>query len=174
MADRPLLSAHWLIGVLVAVSEPLAAPVTPSTTPAATWLEVSERTACEAMQEEYCVGRYGFTIHHDETFVAGGFGSGRTIEGKIASQELQQLSLLIREASRGALGAEQMCSKGGLPGIKDQVDLTFKDGTVVRIYDLGGRVGQVCYVGNWDKVRRLHGYLRSLMSRYYPVPFPRS
>lgn len=167
MADRRLLRALWFIGVL-AVSEPLAAPVTPP----ATWLEVSERTTCEAMQDEYCVGRYGFTIHHDGIFVAGGFGDGRTIEGKIASKELQQLSLLIRDASRNALGGEQACSKGGLPGIKDQIDLTFKDGAVLRIYDLGGRVGQVCYVGDWHRVSRLHGYLRSLMSRYYPVPFP--
>lgn len=167
------MSAVWLIGILPAWGEPLASPDSPSITPVALWAEVSERTACEAMQDEYCVGRYGFTIRHDGMFVAGAYGGGGVTEGKINPQELQQLGSLIGQASASALGGERTCSKGGLPGIKDQVDLTFAGGAVVRIYDLGGRVGEVCHVGSWDNVHRLHQYLRALMTRYYPVPFPR-
>jgi hypothetical protein len=167
-----LPKALWLIGVLIALGDPLAASVAPAMTQTVPWLQISERTACEAMQEAYCAGRFGFTIRQDGSFVAGEFGAGRTVEGKIAPEELQQLSLLIREASPGATGGEQTCRKGGLPGVKDQVDLTLTGGAVVRIYDLGSRVGHVCHVGNWHRVRRLHDHLRSLMSRYYPVPFP--
>jgi hypothetical protein len=65
-----------------------------------------------------------------------------------------------------------LATKGGLPGIKDQVDLTLASGAVVRIYDLGGRGGEVCYIGRWDNVHELHQYLPALMSRYYPVPYP--
>ena len=83
MTERHLLSTLWLIGMLVAGSEPLAAPAGPALTPTATWLEVSERTACEAMQDEYCVGRYGFAIRRGGTLVAGGSGGSRTIEGKL-------------------------------------------------------------------------------------------
>jgi hypothetical protein len=172
MTERRLLSTLWIVGMLLAGSEPLAAPAGPALTPAATWLEVSERTACEAMQDEQCVGRYGFTIRRGGTFVAGGSGGSRTIEGKLALQELQKLDLLIRAASTSARSGERTCRKGGLPGIRDQVDLTFADGTVIRLYDLGGQVGQACCVGSWDRVGRLHDYLRRLMSRYYPVPFP--
>ena len=173
MGRRPLRSAVWFIGILAALGEPLASPDGPSMTPAAPWLEVSERTACEAMQDQYCVGRYGFTIHHDGTFVVGASGGVGTTQGKITPQELQRLGSLIGEASPSALGGERTCNKGGLPGIKDQVDLTLASGAVVRIYDLGGRVGEVCYIGKWDNVHKLHQYLRALMSRYYPVPYPR-
>jgi hypothetical protein len=99
MADRPSLSACWRIGALAVIGVSLAALVAPSLTPAATWLEVSERTACEAMQDHYCVGRNGLTIFRDGTFVAGVSGTGRTIERNIVSQELQRLSLLIGEVS---------------------------------------------------------------------------
>ena len=172
MTERRLLSTLSLIGMLVAGSEPLAAPAGPALTPAAAWLEVSEHTACVAMQDEYCLGRYGFAIRRGGTFVAGGSDGGRTMEGKLALPELQKLDSLIRVAASSARGGERRCRKGGLPGIKDQVDLTFTDGTAIRLYDLGGQVGQACYVGNWDRVRPLHDYLRRLMSRYYPVPFP--
>ena len=158
--------------MLVAVGESLAAPAAPSVTPAVSWLEVSERTACEAMQDKYCLGRYGFTIHYDGTFATGASSGVGVTEGKITPQELQRLASLVRGTSTGALGGARTCNKGGLPGIKDQVDLTFANGVVVRIYDLGGSVGEVCFVGQWDNVHRLHQYLRGLMSRYYPVPYP--
>jgi hypothetical protein len=171
MTNKRLLSMLWLIGMLAAGSKPLAAGAGPTLTPAA-WLEVSERTSCEAVQDEYCVGRYGFTIRHDGTVIAGGPGGGRTVEGKITLPELEKIDSLIRAASSSARGGERTCRKDGLPGIRDQVDLTFPDGKVLRICDLGGQVGQVCCVGNWDRVRQLHDYLRGLMRRYYPVPFP--
>jgi hypothetical protein len=56
--------------------------------------------------------------------------------------------------------------------MRDQVDITLSDGVVVRVYDLGGRVGTACYVGNWERVRDLHKHLHELMGQYYPVPFP--
>ena len=115
----------------------------------------------------------GLTIHHDGTFVVGASGGVGTTQGKITPQELQRLGSLIRETSPSAAGGERTCNKGGLPGIKDQVDLTLASGAVVRIYDLGGSVGEVCYIGRWDNVHKLHQYLRALMSRYYPVPYPR-
>jgi hypothetical protein len=172
MTERRLLSTLWLVGMLIAGSEALAAPAGPALTPAATWLEVSERTACEAMQDQYCVARYGFAIRREGTFVAGGSGGSRTIEGKLALPELQKLDSLIRAVSSSARGGERTCRKGGVPGIRDQVDLTFTDGTIIRLYDFGGQVSQACYVGSWDRVRGLHDYVRRLMSRYYPVPFP--
>src|SRR5215831_2297482 len=172
MDNRRQWSVVWVIGVIVAISEVLAVSVAASTRPAAPWVEIRESTACEAMQDEYCLGRYGFRIRSDSAFVAGGSGAGRTIEGRIATGELQQLSLLVREASTGVQDTEERCRKGSVPGVKDQIDLEFADGIVVRIYDLGGQVGQVCHVGSRRSVHRLHEYLQTLMKRYYPLPFP--
>jgi hypothetical protein len=83
-----------------------------------------------------------------------------------------RLSVTMRQAPLP--NEEKNCEPGGLPGIKDQVDITFSGGQVVRAYDLGGRIGRVCYVGNKNRVRKLHEYLHELMTRYYPVPFPKT
>lgn len=145
---------------------------TPSAMSAA-WLEVREQTACEAMQDDYCLGRYGFTIKHDGTFIAGPSGRGRKAEGQLERRELRRLRKLIGQFSTTLSTGENNCASGALPGIKDHVDITFSGGEVVQMYDLGGSVGKVCYVGTLDQVRKLHEYLRMLMTRYYPVPFPK-
>jgi hypothetical protein len=174
IANKPLMIAVWLIGIGAAFGKPLVSPDAPSTVPAAAWLQVSERVACEAMLDDYCLGRYGFTINSDGTFVAGPSGEGRKIEGRIRQQELQQLGALIHQLSASASNEERRRTKGGLPGIKDQIDLTFASRSAVRIYDLGGSVGEISYIGRWDNVHGLHQYLYKLMTRYYPVPFPKS
>jgi hypothetical protein len=173
VANKPLMIAVWLINIVAAFGDPLVSPDGPSIVPAADWLKVSERVACEAMQDDYCLGRYGFTINSDGTFVAGPSSKGRKTEGRIQQTELQQLGALIRQIPASASNEERRCNKGGLPGIKDQIDLTFGSGWAARIYDLGGSVGKLCYTGRWDNVHRLHKYVHKLMTRYYPVPFPK-
>jgi hypothetical protein len=170
VANKPLMIAAWLIGMVAAFGKPLVSP----DTPAAAWLQVTERVACEAMLDDYCLGRYGFTINNDGTFVAGPSSEGRKVEGRIREQELKQLGALIRQLLASASNEERTYNKGGLPGIKDQIDLTFGSGSAARIYDLGGSVGETHYIGRWDNVNRVQQYLRKLMTRYYPVPFPKN
>jgi hypothetical protein len=31
----------------------------------------------------------------------------------------------------------------------------------------------LCHAGEWDRIRALHDHLRKLLSRHYPMPFPR-
>jgi hypothetical protein len=145
---------------------------TPSAMSAA-WLEVREQTACEAMQDDYCLGRYGLTIKHDGTFMAGPSDRGSKVEGQLERRELRSLRSLIDQFSTTLPSEENNCDSGGLPGIKDRVDITFSGEQVVQMYDLGGSVGKICYVGTWDQAHKLHDYLHKLMTRYYPVPFPR-
>jgi hypothetical protein len=174
VANKPLMIAAWLIGMVAAFGKPLVSPDGPPALPAAAWLRVTERVACEAMLDDYCLGRYGFTVNSDGTFVAGPSAEGRKIEGRIREQELKQLGALIRQLPASASSAERRCNKGGLPGIKDQIDLTFSSGSAIRIYDLGSSVGETRYIGRWDNVNRVHHYLHKLMTRYYPVPFPKN
>jgi hypothetical protein len=174
VANKPVMIAVWLFGIEAAFGKPLVSPDAPSTDPTAAWLQVSERVACEAMLDDYCLGRYGFTINSDGTFVAGPSGDGRKIEGRIRQQELQRLGALIHQLPASASNEDLRRSKDGLPGIKDQINLTFASRSAVRIYDLGGTVGEIRYIGRWDNVYRLHHYLHKLMTRYYPVPFPKS
>jgi hypothetical protein len=166
------MTAFWLIGILAALSKPLTSREEAPDAPLPAWLEISERTTCEAMQDDYCLGRYGFTIKHDGTFLAGPSPHGSKLDGRVKSSELHRLGELVVQVSASATNGERICDPGGVPGIKDQVDVTFKAGQVVRAYDLGGSVGKICYIGSWDNARRLHQYLRKLMTQYYPVPFP--
>jgi hypothetical protein len=138
------------------------------------WLQVREQTTCEAMQDESCLGRYGFAIHRDGTFLAGPSGEGGNAEGRIKPRELQQLEALMRRILPDAPGGQIPCKIGGPPGIRDQLDVTFMGESVVRIYDLGGSVGKLCYRGSRHDVERLHQYVHKLMTRYYPIPFPKT
>jgi hypothetical protein len=166
------LTAVWLIGSLVALGEPLEIRDAVSAMASPAWLEVREQMACEAMPDDYCLGRYGFTIKHDGTFTAGPSGRGTKVEGRIERQELRRLRELVGQLSTTLPTGEKSCGPGGLPGIKDQVDIMFSGESVVRAYDLGGSVGKICYVGSRDRAHKLHDYLHKLMTRYYPVPFP--
>jgi hypothetical protein len=167
------MTAVWLIGIFAALREPLAFLDGAPSSPPTAWLEVKEQTACEAMLDEYCLGRYGFTIKHDGTFVAGPSAHGSQAQGRVKPQELRVLGELIDQLSPSLSSWEENCHSGGLPGIKDQVDITFTGGPVARVYDLGSSIGKICYIGNWDDIDRLHQFLRKLMTRYYPVPFPK-
>jgi hypothetical protein len=171
---RPGATVAWLLGIFLALGEPVAISDAAPATLSAAWLDVREQTACEAMQDDYCLGRYGFTIRQDGTFIAGPSAQGSKVEGRIARQELRRLRELIGRLSWGLSSGERICEPGSLPGIRDQVDITFADGSVARAYDLGGSVGKICHLGARDRARALHAYLRRLMTRYYPVPFPRN
>lgn len=164
------MTAVWLIGGSISLGEPMEIHSAASAMGSAAWLEVREQTACEAMQDDYCLGRYGFTIKHDGTFIAGQSGRGTQAEGRIGRRELRHLREFIGQLSIMLPSHEKNCDPGGPPGIKDQVDISFSGGQVVRAYDLGGTVGKICYVGSWDRVRKLHEYLHEVMLRYYPVP----
>ena len=159
------MAAFWLIGLLAALSKALAVRDESSDAALPVWLEISERTTCEAMQDDYCLGRYGFTIRHDGKFLAGPSPQGTKVEGRVKSSELKRLGELVIQVSARAMSGERNCDPGGVPGIKDQVEVTLTAGQVVRAYDLGGSVGKICYVGSWDNVRRLHRYLRNLMTQ---------
>lgn len=165
------MTAFWLVGLLAALGKPLPLRGQGSGAPLPEWLAVSERTRCEAMQDDYCLGRYGFTIKHDGTFLAGPSPHGSKVDGRVKASELHRLGELVAQVSASATNGKRTCDPGGVAGIKDQVDVTCAAGHVVRAYDLGGSVGKICYLGSRDDVRRLHQYLRRLMSQYYPVPF---
>jgi hypothetical protein len=124
------------------------------------------------MRDDYCLGRYGFTIKSDGAFVAGPSDRGSKVDGRIKPVELRRLDDLIIQVFASPHTGGKVCRPGGLPGIKDQVDITLSTGSVVRVYDLGGSVGEECYLGTGNHVRKLHDYLRKMMTRYYPLPFP--
>ncbi len=158
--------------LMMLAGEPLATWGPAASPSSASWLSLREETRCEAMLDDYCLGRYGFTVNDDGSFIAGPSPRGTRTGGRITPQELKRLRELIAQFSATISTESRACEPEGLPGIKDQVEITFSDGRVVLIYDLGGRIGQACYVGSRDRVRDLHQYLHGLLAEYYPVPFP--
>lgn len=163
------MKVFWLLGILLAWQEPSAVSAAVFQPATEIWLETKERTACEAMQSDYCLGRNGFAIKHDGTFIAGPSDQGIKTEGRIEMRELLELGELIEQLSETLPGEQRSCEPGGIVGIKDQLDVTLATGFVARVYELGN--GRICYLGGKDTVQRFHNYMRSLMTKYYPIPF---
>ena len=136
------------------------------------WLELRQHNACEAMKDQYCLGRFGFAIKPDGSFITGPSGSGRRVKGRLGRAELRRLNILIASTAATIAVGQTQCEAGGLVGIRDQLDIDFKNGPPVQLYNLGGKVGTLCVSGAKDRVDKLHSYVRVLMTRYYRVPFP--
>jgi hypothetical protein len=161
MADN---APTLMIILPVVIGEPLASHKVVADEQPPFWLEVREQTACEAMQDDYCLGRYGFTIKRDGTFFVGPSSYGGKAERIIESSELRGLGYLIGQLDPDTSKWKNVCIQGGLPGIKDQVDVTFSDGVVGRIYDLGSNLGKICHLDTWGHIQELHAYLRKHVS----------
>lgn len=136
------------------------------------WQAVRVQTACEAMGDEFCLGRYGFAVRNDGAWLAGPSPAGRRVEGHITPEELRRLErLAARFSTAGALQVRLEAART-LPGVKDQVDIEFGPDQVVRVYDLGGPDRKIRYRGTWEQATQLHGETHKLLARYYPTPFP--
>src|ERR1700738_3397857 len=94
------MTAVWLLITFMVSGEPMKIRSAASAMASAAWLEVREQTACEAMQDDYCLGRYGFAIKHDGTFIAGPSPQGKKVEGRIRQDELRRLRQLIARFSK--------------------------------------------------------------------------
>jgi hypothetical protein len=164
--------AAWMIAVLSMLGSPLLAADGGPGGPAPSWLEVRQSTACEAMRDEYCPGRYGFTVRRDGTFVAGPSDKGVEVSGRITDQESRSLRALLDGLSAQALAREDSLEQRSLPGVRDQLDIRFVDGSEIRAYDLGPAPNRIRFRGDWASCLRLHDFVAGLMRTYYPVPFP--
>jgi len=136
----------------------------------AAWVQVAERTSCEALNPSYCAGLYGFTVTSDGRYVVGPADDGAQAVGSISGAERAQLSadaaLVV-----GSLGGGLQCDgAGSVPGVSDAVDLTDSRDGLSRVYDLG--LKGTCYRGGRDHATRLHDDLKALLLKYYPRPFP--
>lgn len=146
----------------------------PSPTPSSSWSEVSEQTACEALNPAQCVGVYGFHVMPDGTYQAGPSPGGQTAQGSITSLELQMLDNDIRQLSQADLNSTLVCQSGSvIAGIQDKVTVT-EAGNNYVIYE-GESIpdhGSQCTAGDPASAEQLHSDLRNLMEKYYPTPFP--
>jgi len=138
------------------------------------FVQVSERTTCEALQSRFCVGAFGFTVIGDGRFTVGPADDGSTRSGTLTGTELAGLTADAAQVSANLGASEQCDSVQGVPGVSDHIDLVDAGQGPVRVYDLGGTPGSVCYRGGRDAATRLHADLGGLLAKYYPRPFPAS
>jgi hypothetical protein len=137
--------------------------------PDATWVQLTEKTACEALSPAFCVGVYGFTVTSDGRYTVGPAGDGTSLSGALTDAERARI-FADAASLASSLGGAQVCdSAGTVPGVGDSIDLTDSQNVVTRVYDLGLKT---CYRGGRAQATQLHTDLRSLMDRYYPRPFP--
>ena len=105
--------------------------------PDATWVQVTERTACEALAPAYCVGLYGFTVTSDGRYTVGPNDAGAKLEGSLTDKERALIASDVN-ALAGNLGGAEVCDSSGTPpGVGDSVDLTDTRNVVTRVYAIG-------------------------------------
>lgn len=136
------------------------------------WVQVTEHTSCEALLRQYCTGAFGFTVQSDGRFTVGPAENGATLTGALTESERMQVQADVAQVSSNLAASPQCDLAPTIPGSSDQIDLTDPRLWPVRVYDLGGTPGNVCYRGARDQAARLHTDLGALMARYYPRPFP--
>jgi hypothetical protein len=134
------------------------------------WSRVQEVTSCEALNPSYCVGGSGFSITSDGRYTVGAEGSATAIVGNISDAERAELSAAASLVAANLSSSAQCDSGGTVPGSGDAVDLVDTRQASTRIYDLG--INRTCYNGGREQAIRLHTIMRTLLLKYYPIPFP--
>ena len=169
-----MVAALWMVSVLPMLGQPSALLDTNSGGPSSHWRQVRVQTACEAMQDDYCLGRYGFIVQSDGEYTAGPSPNGRKVEGRIKPDELQRLHQLMGKFSVDSPVQDRTPEQPTVPGIKDQIDIEFAGWNTVRAYEVGGAGRKILHSGAWDDARRLHDLVHHLLAHYYPHPFPQN
>lgn len=140
--------------------------------PDAGWEEVAEHTSCEALLPQYCGGAFGFAVHSDGRFTVGPADDGATRSGAVTEPERAQIAADVSQVLAGLTASPQCEPAPAIPGLNDQVDISDGSRGSLRVYDLGGTLGSLCYRGGRAEAVRLHSDLAALLARYYPRPFP--
>jgi hypothetical protein len=168
----PMIAALWMFSVLPMLGPPSALLGTGIGSSSSHWRLISLQTACEAVLDDYCPGRYGFKVQSDGAYTAGPSPNGRQVVGRIKPDELRRLHQLMSKFSAESSVHDRAPKHPAMPGIKDQIYIEFVDGTAIRAYELGGSARQIRHISAWDDARRLHNVVHKLLARYYPQPFP--
>jgi hypothetical protein len=160
---------RWSVTLTTALALTACGMETPDG-PGASWIQVTERTTCEALNPSFCTGIYGFTVMNDGRYTVGPANDGTQVGGSLTDAERSALSREADMVAAGLGGSQQCDTVGTVAGVSDAVDLTDSSHAVSRVYEIGVR--RTCYRGGRDRAIQLHDDLRALMARYYPRPFP--
>jgi hypothetical protein len=141
------------------------------------WNAVSEKTACEAVVSNDCVGVYGFTVMNDGSYVIGPAPNGQTLQGTLPSSEFTTINQDATAVSGETLGTNFTCtSSQSIPGVQDMLGVLFlgqASATVVYQQEVLSQ-GSNCYLGAGSQALQLHSDMHTLLNTHYPVPFPSS
>ena len=138
--------------------------------PDVTWTEVSEHTACEALNPRFCVGAYGFTVRSDGSYTVGPGSAGETLAGSLTGDERARLSADAMAATVSITEQTSCDPAATVAGVADRVDLVAVPLGTVPVYQVNP--GAICYRAARDASYALHDDLAALMRKYYPQPFP--
>ena len=135
-------------------------------------VQMSEKTACEALNPIDCSGLYGFTIDRVGNFTAGPSPTGVVITGAVTNDELNTLS---GDATSYLASVTQVatCSTPTSPAVGGEGDIiSLLTSANTQITILGGAPPLNCGVADPTKASALSSYFQQLREKYYPIPFP--
>ena len=134
------------------------------------WTHITEKTTCEALSTDFCVGAFGFTIDPRGHWTAGPSASGQTAHGRLSPSEIKRLRRVALRVTRESDLGQTCVAESVVPGVSDQVTIDLADGTNVVVYRRG-LPGGLCFAGNRDTATALHDLVNQIMQRRYPKPF---
>jgi hypothetical protein len=119
------------------------------------------------------VGAYGFTVFNNGTFQVGP-AQGQIVTGALQPDELSTINVDASAVAGDNLTGSFSClSTPAVLGPQDTVTLTIPGKTPIIVYQgIVANNGNQCYVGNESDTLRLHDDMQTLLSEYYPTPFP--
>ncbi len=175
---------HALLSSAIVAATACAAASAPSSLPpdaragshsaAAGWKELRERTTCEAMRSEFCVGYYGFSVSRTGGYTVGPARDGTTHTGAVTPEELDRLAALVNAvvAAMDPRARPTCLTEGLVPGASDRISIVLDDDSSVDVFQASGVPRQTCFQGGEANARALHDAIRALLLKYYPRPFP--
>jgi len=144
-----------------------------NTEPQKVFAQVGEGTACEAMDNVSCSGRFGFQIDSAGNFTAGpSFVQKVSVHGTITASELSALAIVANTYLGSASGSKFCFGGATIPGAGEVVTITKVGATdpSVVLSTLPDPVS--CLQADPNATKALVAEIDQLRQKYYPVPFP--
>ena len=144
----------------------------PPSPPSGSWLKMKNKTTCEAMQNEFCVGFFGLSVAYSGEYSVGPTPEGVMLNGQITPDELIKLrSEADLVASGNTQGPPACIPSSSIPGLSDLVTLVLPDSSSVQVFSQSA--SSICFLNDVAADRQLQADLSSLTNKYYPRPFPK-
>ncbi|MET3140096.1 hypothetical protein AAKU61_004480 [Undibacterium sp. GrIS 1.2] len=134
------------------------------------WKQITNRTACEAMNPRHCAGSYGLEVSEYGHFIIGPNADGKTLEGELTLAEFTRLKVHADAVTSNiAVDPDGKCTSGRhVTGMSDIINIIIGSKTYPIIDQLNA---QCSYHSDFESTKHLIENIRQIRQKYYITPF---